>query len=578
MGRVSKLHASPLVTLCKERKEIIKAAKYCSDRFVHYGAEAFPISVLPSYDAESQKHGTEQNNGATVLPTPPPPPPPQVSTWDFLYPFSMNYDVPYDHDQDEREVREREGIPDLEDVSEQGSTVLVSNQNEMESGMKHGSGNGSSNVTELNAHEDALVTKNEYALSSKSEEHKVCGKNTEEKIKGNLESETIVQGCESLGTSSDTTPVSSCRMSLKDAFLDIRNEFKYLYDSGKEFSSVIEVGKLPHHSVSTKLRAFASCVLGLIIPSVRKCFYPSYMLNQPAPRTKLLSNADMKNNQEHAYTSLGDLSSTLEKLYVWEKKLHRGVIVEEKLRISYDRKYERLKELDNRGSESDKIDHALASFKLLHSEINVAVASISVISREINELRDNKLLPELNKLIEGLVRLWKVMSTCHQKQFQVIRKAKSHVHILDSGNKKKSSSKATLRLEKVILNWGMCFTNFINTQKTLVKHLSDWLLRHILQKPKETKDGNSPFLPSDIGAPPIFRVCKNWCHAIDKISEIEVSKTISNFASSLHELYKKLEEEQALKVRVEHLSKDYQRKLKTYCKKNELLFRKSENI
>jgi hypothetical protein len=57
--------------------------------------------------------------------------------------------------------------------------------------------------------------------------------------------------------------------------------------------------------------------------------------------------------------------------------------------------------LDRNGSESDNIDDTLASIKLIQSEINVAVRSISVISRQINELTDDKLLPELNKLIDG---------------------------------------------------------------------------------------------------------------------------------------------------------------------------------
>lgn len=57
--------------------------------------------------------------------------------------------------------------------------------------------------------------------------------------------------------------------------------------------------------------------------------------------------------------------------------------------------------MDIKGSEPDKIDDTLASIKLLSSEIKVAVASISAISREINELRDDELLPELNQLIEG---------------------------------------------------------------------------------------------------------------------------------------------------------------------------------
>jgi hypothetical protein len=49
------------------------------------------------------------------------------------------------------------------------------------------------------------------------------------------------------------------------------------------------------------------------------------MPQQPAPRTKKLSKAKMQNNQDH--TKIGDLSSTLEQLYVWEKKLYEEVLV-----------------------------------------------------------------------------------------------------------------------------------------------------------------------------------------------------------------------------------------------------------
>jgi hypothetical protein len=43
-------------------------------------------------------------------------------------------------------------------------------------------------------------------------------------------------------------------MSIKEAVLDIKNDCKHIYDCGREFSLVIETGKIPYHSVSTKLR------------------------------------------------------------------------------------------------------------------------------------------------------------------------------------------------------------------------------------------------------------------------------------------------------------------------------------
>jgi len=159
----------------------------------------------------------------------------------------------------------------------------------------------------------------------------------------------------------------------------------------------------------------------------------------------------------------------------------------------------------------------------------------------------------------SLHELWKTMSTCHQKQFQAINKVISHVHILDPTKKKKSSIKATLKLEKVILNWGMSFSNFIKKQKTLVKHLNDWLQKCAPQETEETEDGLEE-------APPIFGVCNNWYNEIKKVSAIEVSKAITNFASNLHHLYEKLKEEKAQKVRVKSLFMDYKKRFRSFCK------------
>lgn len=207
------------------------------DRYKHYGSRPFPIMIVsPVHDNESHNHGTShqneshnhgashQNNAAPTV-SEPPPPPPQASRFDLLYPFSMNYEVPsYNHhDENERKVRETEGIPDLEDESELSSNV---------------SSNGtSSNFEGLNS--------NRNSVSS-----------TEGTNNGDLRSKIKIEEYESSETSSVgvTTPASSITMSLKEAVLDIKNEFKNLCDCGREFSLVIEAEKIPYHSFSTKLR------------------------------------------------------------------------------------------------------------------------------------------------------------------------------------------------------------------------------------------------------------------------------------------------------------------------------------
>ncbi|XP_054807836.1 uncharacterized protein LOC129310037 isoform X2 [Prosopis cineraria] len=493
---------------------------YYDDRYLHYPAEAISMAI-PSSFPKFQKHVAEQNPPPTASPTPPPP---QVSTWGFSYLFDLNDDNYYENihlsyghntrsnssDCDVREIREREGIPDLEYEAEQGSKDSGFD----EKGLKRGnlnSGDGTSNAAQLSSRTDAFFDEERTPKDRDS--------NTEKEIKANTE---IV--------------------------------------ASKNLEPGIREG-------------FASLVLGLIFPSVVKCSHPPprILSNLLAHKGQLSCSTEKTNNQGRVSAMFGDLSSALELLCLWEKRLYKEVMGEEKLRILYEKRYKRLIDLDGHGAESDEINDSWASVRHMQTEISVAVASISVVSREIERLRDDKLLPELNKLIEGLIKLWKYMGTCHQKQVQIIMKAKSHIHILDP-SRNRSNPRATSRLETVILNWGICFSNFVKTQKDFVKSLNEWLLRCMLPEPEKTVNGTDSFSPSRIGAPPVFNLCNDWYHTIDSISEIGVSNAFSNFASGLHHLYEKQKEEQAQKARVDNLLWDYEDGLKSLHKKNHVSF------
>lgn len=78
-----------------------------------YGFMPVSSAVAPQAAASSSK------------PPPPPPSPPQASAWDFLNPFESvdKYYSQYTPSRDSREVREEEGIPDLEDEDYQHEVV-----------------------------------------------------------------------------------------------------------------------------------------------------------------------------------------------------------------------------------------------------------------------------------------------------------------------------------------------------------------------------------------------------------------------------------------------------------------------
>lgn len=74
------------------------------------------------------------------------------------------------------------------------------------------------------------------------------------------------------------------------------------------------------------------------------------------------------------------------------------------MRITYDKEWKRLKELDASGAEPHKIDTTRASIRALLTKINISIRSAKVISRRIHILRDDELHPHLVTLIHGYDR------------------------------------------------------------------------------------------------------------------------------------------------------------------------------
>ncbi|PPD89352.1 hypothetical protein GOBAR_DD13716 [Gossypium barbadense] len=229
------------------------------------------------------------------------------------------------------------------------------------------------------------------------------------------------------------------------------------------------------------------------------------------------------------------LSSTLQKLYLWEKKLYNEA--EEKIRVAYDKKSRKLKRLDERGAEATKVDSTRNIIRSLSTKLRIAIQVVDKISVTINKIRDDELWPLLNELIDGLSRMWKCMLKCHRNQYEVIREAKALGSI---GSRKMLSDDhltATLQLEHELINWALRFSRWIGAQKGYVRALNNWLLKCLYYEPEVTDDGIAPFSPSRVGAPPIFVICNQWSQTMDRISEREVVNSMRIFAMSLFQLW-----------------------------------------
>nr|GME08243.1 nitrate regulatory gene2 protein [Ipomoea batatas] len=612
---------------------------YWSSPYQNNAGDYFGYPPVGPYGGEGMRNRDKKPSPPAE---PPPPPSPKASVWDFLNPFEaieQQGDSSYfphgggygygsnSSSPDLKEVREREGIPDLEEETEtelhMDEPKLKKKLNNEFKKKRAGEGPSSSSGVSLQRGggiggeqlpkrmpgrkiqntEEPLATKPMHTKHSEgssiskgppsedsggstirlSSGHDECSLSdmtssidvSEEKAssssivsKSPEDSSVKTKGVtfevdheieSSKLSNSDNKPAHGTR-DLREVVAEIKDEFEIASSYGREVAVMLEVGKLPYYH--SFIRVLMSRILYSIVPSSSSLQTVSSHSVRLDSRTRKLTksyfgDASPENNLKPCY-----LSSTLAQLYEWEKKLYKEVKEEEQLRLLYERQCRKLKVLDEQGKESSKIDAVQASIRKLLTKLNVSIKAIDSISNRIHKLRDEKLQPQVAELINGLIRMWRSMLNCHQKQFQAIMESKTRALKANIGVHADSTVRATLELELQLLAWCSHFNDWICTQKSYVESLNGWILRCLIYEPEETPDGPVPFSPGRLGAPPIFVICNDWNHAMETISETRVAMTMNNFASSLRKLWERQDEEHRQRLRAEYISKDYKRRLK----------------
>lgn len=533
---------------------------------------------------------------------PPTPPSPKVSAWDYFNPF-QNFEggaYPGYYSQntngygsstsspDSREVREREGIPDLEEETESEvirevykekkkqedfsfpksknkkvqfeDEKMSSNSNSKKKSTNTNFGEGTSKgipMHNLRKEKSAPAPEPEPEpvevrdVKSNSPETITSISTSPEEVplkkKGvSFEVDSSHLDIESSKASSLTTLSAHGTRDLKEVVREIKDEFDAAADYGKEVSVLLEVDKEPYKSRSTFLKVILATV----------CSTP-----MPASDTSLGSAGGYPEGPEDGFYSRS-LASTLDKLYVWEKKLYKEVKDEERLRVLYEKQCKRLKTLDDRGAEGSKVEATQASIRKLLTKINVSVRAVDSISSRIHKLRDEELQPQLKELIYGLRKMWKLMLKCHQKQFQAILESKTRALKANTGLRRDSSVRATIQLEAELLKWCHRFSNWIEMQKSYSETLNAWLQKCLHYEPEITADGEVPYSPGRIGAPPVFVICHDWKQAMERISDSEVQTAMRDFATSLHQLWERQDEEQRRRLKAENMYKDFEKQIR----------------
>ncbi|EXB39747.1 hypothetical protein L484_016591 [Morus notabilis] len=238
-------------------------------------------------------------------------------------------------------------------------------------------------------------------------------------------------------------------------------------------------------------------------------------------------------------------SSTLDRLYAWERKLCDEVKASESVRKEYDEKCEQLRYMFAKDYSSQVIDKTRAVVKDLHSRIRVAIHSVDSISKRIEKMRDEELHPQLAELTQGLVRMWKAMLECHHAQYITISLAYHSKNT--SGTPQGDAHRQIMdQLLQEVECFGLSFADWINSLTSYVEALNCWLQNCIL--PPRERSKRRPFSPRRYLGPPIFTLCRDWASEIRALPSAELTTAIRTFMSDLQRITVHQAEQQKITV------------------------------
>ncbi|KAK4797854.1 hypothetical protein SAY86_030180 [Trapa natans] len=502
----------------------------------------------------------------------------QNSPWDFFWnPFSsldyygypmrssLNHNVHMDDDiRGLRRVREEEGIPDLEEETE----------HECDHHDENFMGDGEDNVDSDSPREEEVLvedvdddlgeddegTDNDYvnqdgfkelqSYQSNSHNVKVMQPQNSGKIEVVTKQETALNSHRTKEEEkpSFTVYVNRRPTSMAEVIQDIETQFNNICNSANEVSRLLEVRKT-YCSASTELSAM-------------KMLNPVAIFSSGSPRPSssrfLFSSSSV--SKEDGYESSSDFSeessmfsgchqSTLDRLYAWEKKLYEEVRAGERVRIAYEKKCKQLRNQDVKGEDPSAVDKTRATIEDLHTQIKVSIHSVEAISKRIETLRDEELQPQLLELVQGLLRMWKVMADCHRSQKRTLDEAKillagtpsklearrlSHTSITDHERIARLAS----NLEAELRNWQASFKSWVTSQRAYICALSGWLLRCVGSDSDPSKLPSSPqFLSTSARSLPMFGFCIKWSSFLNAMQELPVLDGLDFFAAGMGSIY-----------------------------------------
>ncbi|KAI4308297.1 hypothetical protein L6164_031386 [Bauhinia variegata] len=477
-------------------------------------------------------------------------------------------------------LREEEGIPDLEDDEEKVSSHGTEDSQDSEDEFDDEPATDTlvrrfENLNRVHDHvaADSLpATANPVPRNPTSEVKFVNGENGKSPDLSPLKPKsTVAEIPTETNKSTEKENHSENKVAPKDFFSSMK-EIDYLFvkasESGQEVPRMLEANKFHFRPIvpGKENDSIASSFL-------KACFScgddPSQIPEEPpqnsvkyitwhrttssrssSSRNPLGANSrdDLEDPTSNLFDNFcmisGSHASTLDRLYAWERKLYDEVKASGMVRREYDMKRKILRQLESKGEKPYRIDKTRALVKDLHSRIRVAIHRIESISKRIEELRDKELQPQLEELIEGLSRMWQVMSECHKLQFQIMSAAynNSHARIAMQSELRRQ---ITAYLENELHSLSSSFNKWIGAQRSYLEAINGWLIKCVSlpQKPSKRKRRLPPPPLRQYG-PPIYATCSVWLEKLGTLPVKDVLESIKNLAGETARFLPKQEKNQ----------------------------------
>ncbi|GMI88050.1 hypothetical protein like AT2G27090 [Hibiscus trionum] len=491
--------------------------------------------VLREQQHQHQEQHQQQHCGYFYMQMPPPmPSPARDFGWDFFNPFDVirpEIMSGYNRcsEDDLRAVREQEGIPELEeegDTKEEEKKVVIVEEKD-----------------DKREHEES----ESGVLKVKEETHVSQGEQ-----KGLTVMDSPEKGRE-----------------LLEALEDIEDYFIRAYDSGKDVSRMLEANMVHLQSGLEGIKENSTKIIQAITWHRSTLSKPQSCKSLVASSSKGSSAwTEYKTDLFDQYGGMdsGSHSSTLGRLYAWEKKLYEEVKAGDSTRKIYERKCSRLRNQDVKGYDELTVDKTRAAVKDLYARILIAIRSAESISKRIQKIRDEELLPQIIELLKGLTRTWKVMLESHETQNKILSEVKSFACPSFGKFCNDSHRLATLQLEAELQNWRACFMEYVAAQRAYIQALHGWLTKFLVPEVEFYSRGRSSSAPYGGNGPPLLVICYHWLNSMEELPDKAVTFSLKSFSKDVKALWALQGEEQQQKRKVDGMAKELDRRSMAFQK------------